>query len=385
MDFNQIIEFIRDHYETNDFIPLHAPIFGENEKSMVLDTIQSTFVSSVGKYVDKFEQEFANYTNSNNAVAVVNGTAALHVGLVSLGITAGDMVITQALTFVATCNAIRQAGADPIFCDVSNETLGLCPKAVEEYLKTFADMRSNQCIHKQTGRHIKAVLVMHTFGHPVHLHEFQKLCSEWNLVLVEDCAESLGSHYKGEHTGNFGQLGTFSFNGNKIITTGGGGMVVTNCENSAIRLKHITTTAKVAHPYEFIHDEIGFNYRLPNLNAALGCAQLFRIEEFVIEKRELAHKYSSFFENSGLNFFEEPNFARSNYWLNAIICDSRETKENLLHTTNQAGVMTRPAWKLMIDLDIYSYCYRDDLSISVDMENKLVCLPSSVLGHKHNI
>lgn len=380
MKETQIIEFIKDYYETNDFIPLHAPVFGEEEKRMVLDTIQSTFVSSVGKYVDKFELEFSNFTESREAVAVVNGTAALHAGLVSLGVAFGDMVITQALTFVATCNAIRQAGADPIFCDVSNETLGLCPNAVGEYLEHSAEVKSNQCFHKETGRQIKAVLVMHTFGHPVHLHEFQKLCSKWNLVLIEDCAESLGSYYKGQHTGNFGQLGTFSFNGNKIITTGGGGMISTNCPTLAKKLKHITTTAKIPHAYEIKHDEPGFNYRLPNLNAALGCAQLLRLEGFVSEKRNLANKYKVFFENSEYNFFNEAPFAKSNYWLNAVFCENQQARDSLLRITNEAGVMTRPSWKLMVDLHMYSDCERDDLTNSKDIERRLVNLPSSIVS-----
>ncbi|MDA8891499.1 LegC family aminotransferase [Planktomarina temperata] len=385
MKISEIIEFVREHYETNELIPLHAPVFGREEKELVLDTIDSTFVSSIGKYVDQFELEISNYTGANNAVAIVNGTAALHVGLTALGIKQDDLVITQALTFVATCNAIRQTGADPIFCDVSRATLGLSPKAVEEYLQTFADLNSNKCIHRKTGRHIKAVLVMHTFGHPVHLHEFQKLCAKWNLILVEDCAESLGSFYNGIHTGNFGEFGAFSFNGNKIITTGGGGIVSTNNQELSKRVKHLTTTAKVPHPYEFIHDEIGFNYRLPNLNAALGCAQLLKIEKIVTEKRELAQKYMKFFENTEFTFFKEQKFAHSNYWLNAVICENCEAKENLLSVTNAAGVMTRPAWKIMVDLNMYSQCYRDDLDTSIDMQNRLVCLPSSILGHKHNV
>ena len=347
-----------------------------NEKKYLNDCIDSTFVSSVGKYVDKFELEFANYVNSSHAVAVVNGTAALHLGLTSLGITNDDMVITQALTFVATCNAIRQAGADPIFCDVSDETLGLCPKAVEKYLQAFADIGSNKCIHKETGRQIKAILVMHTFGHPVHLQEFKKLCSKWNLILVEDCAESLGSYYKGKHTGNFGQLGTFSFNGNKLITTGGGGMITTNNYKLAQTIKHISTTAKVPHPYEFIHDEFGFNYRLPNLNAALGCAQMNRIESFLHNKRKLASKYKDFFQTSSYKFFTEPKFAKSNYWLNAVICENSDAKFDLLEKSNASDVMMRPAWRPMNTLKMFQNCYRDDLHFTKQLADTLVNLPS---------
>ena len=376
MQINQIIEFIREHYRTNDFIPLHAPIFGEFEKAMVVDTIKSTFVSSVGQYVDKFEKEFADFVNNKNAVAVVNGTAALHSGLVSLGVADGDMVITQALTFVATCNAIKQAGADPIFCDVSNETLGLCPIATEEYLTDFAEMRSNNCFHKQTGRPIKAILVMHTFGHPVHLREFRKLCSDWNLHLIEDCAESLGSFYEDVHTGNFGKLGTFSFNGNKIITTGGGGMISTNFDNIAVKLKHLTTTAKVPHTYEFIHDEQGFNYRLPNLNAALGCAQMTRLNSFIKEKRSLAEKYRLFFKGSNYEFFTEPSFAKSNYWLNAVRCENSKSRNELLEITNNSNVMTRPAWRPMHKLIMYQDCACGDLSVTNECAETIVNLPS---------
>lgn len=334
MSPTSIVDFVRSVYRTNDFIPLHAPTFDGNEQKYVLETIQSTFVSSVGKFVDEFENKIETYTGSAKAVATVNGTAALHAALYMAGVQSGDFVITQALTFVATCNALYHMGAEPIFVDVSPVSLGLCPKAVNEFLIQHAELTQNGCIHKQTKRPIRAVVPMHTFGHPVELDELISVCSKWNIVLVEDAAESLGSFYKGIHTGTLGDFGALSFNGNKIITTGGGGMVLCKTENAGKHTKHVTTTAKVPHPYEFYHDEAGFNYRMPNLNAALGCAQMEVLEQYLLQKRQLAERYCAFFAPNDFQFVLEPEYAQSNYWLNAVICPSLKAPDELLKQTN---------------------------------------------------
>ncbi|MBF8669051.1 LegC family aminotransferase [Pseudomonas putida] len=377
--FDSLVKFVRDQYRTNDFIPLHAPIFSGHEREYVVETIESTFVSSVGSFVDRFERDMAAYTGSQKAVATVNGTAALHASLVLAGVKSGELVLTQALTFVATCNAIAYCGASPVFIDVDRSTLGLSPTALEEWLVVHAYIDADGvCRTKQDDRVVRACLPMHTFGHPVDLNSLVTVCSNWGLVLVEDAAESLGSFYKGQHTGTFGALGVLSFNGNKIITTGGGGMILAG-EELGVRAKHITTTAKKPHPYEYVHDEVGYNYRLPNLNAALGCAQLEQLEGFVASKRELASRYADFFRESELHFFEEPAECRSNYWLNAVICEGREQRDALLKATNDCGVMTRPIWKLMSHLPVYASCMRGDLANSEWLEERVVNLPSSVL------
>lgn len=374
----KLIQFVRDTYQTNDFVPLHAPIFQGNEKAYVAETIDSTFVSSVGRFVDDFEKLIKNYTGSKKAVATVNGTAALHTALYLAGVSADDLVITQALTFVATCNTLYHMGAQPIFVDVSKASLGLCPKAVAEYLQQYAIINEKGvCIHEQTGKRISAVVPMHTFGHPVELDELLVVCLKWNLVLVEDAAEGLGSLYKNQHIGTFGDFGVLSFNGNKIITTGGGGAVLCKKKVTGQHAKHITTTAKVPHPYEFYHDEAGFNYRLPNLNAALGCAQMEVLPVFLASKRELAKQYQSFFNGSGYRFVEEPSYAQSNYWLNAIICPDVESRTQMLKETNACGVMTRPVWQLMHRLPMFRNALRGDLSISEWIEAHLINLPST--------
>lgn len=375
---NKLIKFVRDTYQTNDFIPLHAPTFNGNEKAYVTDTINSTFVSSVGKYVEYFEKHIEVYTGTMKAVATVNGTAALHTALYMAGVKAGDYVITQALTFVATCNALFHMGAEPIFVDVSKVSLGLCPKATAEYLDDNATLNSDgECIHKMTGQRIKAVVPMHTFGHPVELDELLSVCLKWNLVLVEDAAESLGSFYKGKHTGTVGDFSAISFNGNKVITTGGGGMVLCKDLDDGVHTRHITTTAKVPHPYEFYHDEPGFNYRLPNLNAALGCAQMEVLPEFLKQKRALAGQYQTLFSGSDFQFVTEPEYAQSNYWLNAIICPNADSRNLLLKETNEQGVMTRPIWQLMHRLPMFRHALKGDLKVSEWIEAHLINLPSS--------
>jgi aminotransferase in exopolysaccharide biosynthesis len=381
----KLIAFIRDIYQTSDFIPLHAPTFAGNEKAYVSNTIDSTFVSSVGKYVDQFEQVIANYTGSTRAVATVNGTAALHAALYLAGVKANDLVITQPLTFVATCNAILHIGAQPVFVDVSRVSLGLCPQALASYLQQYAEINAEgECRHKQTGQTIRAVVPMHTFGHPVELDEMLAVCQQWHITLIEDAAESLGSFYKGQHTGTFGRYAALSFNGNKIITTGGGGMLLCRSEADGAHAKHVTTTAKQPHPYEFYHDEPGFNYRMPNLNAALGCAQMEELTSFLECKRSLAKHYELYCKDNNLTFVSEPAYARSNYWLNAIICNDHEHRNHLLKQTNANGVMTRPVWQLMHHLPMFKNCLQGDLSYAEWLADRLVNLPSTPIKASQN-
>jgi aminotransferase in exopolysaccharide biosynthesis len=377
--FDALIRFVRDQYGTDEFIPLHAPVFRGRERELVLDTIDSTFVSSVGAYVDRFEKDMATFTASSRAVAVMNGTAALHIALKLVGVEPGDLVVTQSLTFVATCNAITYCNAEPIFVDVDRHTLGLSPTALDAWLSEYALIDDNgDCRTRVGNRRIKACLPMHTFGHPVELDELIAVCDRWHLILVEDAAESLGSYYKGRHTGNFGKIGVLSFNGNKIMTTGGGGMLLTD-ETIGKRAKHLTTTAKIPHPYEFMHDQVGYNYRLPNLNAALGCAQLEQLPVFLASKRTLAARYIEFFKCSDLQPIVEPNDCSSNYWLNGVICQDKAHRDALLKWTNDAGVMTRPIWALMMRLPIYAHTLRGPLENSEWLEARVVNLPSSVL------
>jgi aminotransferase in exopolysaccharide biosynthesis len=376
--FDTLIRFIRDQYGTEGAIPLHAPLFAGHERDYVLQTIDSTFVSSVGAFVDRFERDMSQYTGSARAVATVNGTAALHIALQLVGVQTGELVITQPLTFVATCNAIAYCGAEPLFIDVDRQTLGLSPTALATWLEEHARLDADgNCRVKTDGKIIRACVPMHTFGMPVELDTLISVCTKWNIVLVEDAAESLGSLYKGRHTGTFGAVGTLSFNGNKIITTGGGGMILSG-ESLGARAKHITTTAKVPHPYEYTHDEIGYNYRMPNLNAALGCAQLEQLETFVSAKRTLAERYAEQLKGSEFQFVKEPDECRANYWLNAVICENRLRRDALLKATNEQGVMTRPIWALMNRLPIYQNCTKGDLRNAEWLEERIVNLPSSV-------
>lgn len=377
MNIKSIIEFVRDVYKTDEFIPLHAPVFNGNEKQYVLDTLESTFVSSVGKYVDDFERKMEAYTGTARAVATVNGTAALSAALYLAGVKRGDLVVTQALTFVATCNALYHLGAEPVFTDVSSVSMGLCPVALDNWLTENAELTDQGCVHRKTRQVVRAVVPMHTFGHPVELDELIAVCGKWHIILVEDAAESLGSFYKGKHTGTLGDYGALSFNGNKIITTGGGGMVFCRTPEAGVRAKHVTTTAKVPHPYEFYHDEPGFNYRMPNLNAALGCGQMECLDSFLQQKRVLAHHYEAFFSGSEFHFVKEPEYAQSNYWLNAVICKNSDSRDALLAQMNEAKVMTRPIWKLMHRLPMFDKAMRDDLRNSELIEARLVNLPSS--------
>lgn len=374
----KLVNFVQDIYQTKEFIPLHAPTFSGNEKEYVNSTLDSTFVSSVGKYVEQFEQQIEEFTGTAKAIATVNGTAALHTALYMAGVKPGDLVITQALTFVATCNALYHMGAEPVFVDVSKISLGLCPTSLETYLEDNAHINSEGlCEDKQTTQIYRAIVPMHTFGHPVELDELLTICKKWNITLVEDAAESLGSFYKGKHTGTFGDFSAISFNGNKVITTGGGGMVLCKSLEEGLHTKYVTTTAKVPHPYEFFHDEAGFNYRLPNLNAALGCAQMEVLSKHLKQKRALAKHYENFFDKTDLSFVTEPGYAKSNYWLNAVICPDNQYRENLIKNTNANGVMTRPIWKLMHRLPMFKNAKRGPLPVSEWLESCLVNIPSS--------
>lgn len=376
----QIINFIRELYATPSApIYLHEPLFIGNEKKYLNEAIDSTFVSSVGKFVNRFEDMMAEITGAKYAVAVVNGTAALHIALKLVGVKQGDEVLSQPLTFIATANAISYEKATPHFIDVDEDTLGMSPKALKVRLKEIAEVRDGQCFNKETGKRIAACVPMHTFGFPVRIDELFEICNYYHIPVVEDAAESLGSSYKKQHTGTFGQVGTFSFNGNKTVTCGGGGAIVTNDEQLAKRAKHITTTAKIPHRWEYAHDEIGYNYRMPNLNAALACAQLEQLESYVSNKRITAQKYHDFFATiEGVDAIKELPNMYSNYWLNAIKFPDRTQREQFLGYSNDNKVMSRPIWKLMNDLALFKHCPKGDLSVATLLDNTIVNIPSSV-------
>lgn len=379
MDYSQIITFIKDVYGTEGFVPLSVPQFVGNEKKYLEECIDTTFVSSVGKFVDRFEEMVAEYTGAKKAVVCVSGTNALHMAMMLVGVERDDEVLTQALTFIATCNAISYIGAHPVFIDVDKDTMGLSPKAVKAWLEVHAEIKDNACYNKTTGRRIKCCVPMHTFGHPIHIDELVEVCKEWHIELVEDAAESIGSFYKGKHTGTFGKVGAISFNGNKTITTGGGGMLLFMDEELAKLAKHLTTQAKVPHRWEFVHDHIGYNYRMPNINAAIGCAQMEHLEEFVLNKRETAAKYEGFFKDmEDVEFFTEPSDCRANYWLNAVILKDKEAQLEFLQQTNDNGVMTRPIWELMNRLPMFEHCQNDGLENTIWFADRVVNIPSSV-------
>jgi aminotransferase in exopolysaccharide biosynthesis len=408
--FKEIIEFIRDLYKTpTGFIPLHAPVFNGNEKKYLNECIDTTFVSSVGKFVDLFEEKIAEYTGATKAVSCVNGTNALHLALQLVGVERDTEVITQPLTFVATANAISYCGAHPVFLDVDMDTMGLSPQALKNWLEQNVkiDPRTNHSINQSTNRIVSACVPMHTFGRPCRIDEIVEICNEYNIPVVEDAAESLGSYYKNKHTGTFGKIGVLSFNGNKVITTGGGGMLLFKDEELAKRAKHLTTQAKVPHPWEFNHDAIGYNYRMPNINAALGLAQLEQLPKFLESKRQIAESYKNFFSNNQspdsnhstlpagrqvnqsanllvkqpILFVDEPINAVSNFWLNCILLSNREERDAFLKFSNENAVMTRPAWTLMNELPMFTDCQADDLKNAYDIADRLVNLPSSVI-HK---
>lgn len=377
--FDQIVNFIRDVYSTREYIHLHEPKFLGNEKKYLLDCIDSTYVSSVGKYVDRFEEMAASYTGATYAIVIVNGTAALHLALKLTGITPGDEVITQPLTFVATGNSIVHAGAKPVFLDVDEHTLGLSPDSLSDFLLNHAIMENDMVKNKLTGNRIKACVPMHSFGHPARIDEIVEICNQFQIPVIEDAAESIGSTFHGKHTGTFGQMGILSFNGNKTITTGGGGMILTDDRDLARRAKHMSTQAKKPHPWEFQHDEIGFNYRMPNINAALGVAQMESLDLMLSKKRELAKKYQTYFENIGVNFIAEPAGARSNYWMNSILLSNENERNDFLKYTNEHGVMTRPVWTLLHQMDIFKDCLVMDVPKAEWFAQRLVNIPSSIL------
>ncbi len=377
-DFRSSISFIKELFDSKEFVPLHAPTFSGKEKEYVNQSIDSTFVSSVGTFVDQFEFTLAQISNTQKAVAVVNGTAGLQVALRLAGVASGDEVITQALTFVATANAIAYNNAHPVFIDVDLDTMGLSAKAVEAFLFEFGELRDMGCFNKKTGRRIAACVPMHTFGFPVHLDELMVVCAKWNIPIVEDAAESLGSEYKGKATGSFGQLGVFSFNGNKIVTCGGGGGIVTNNIHLGEKGKYLTTTAKIPHPYEYVHDELGHNYRMPNLNAALACAQLEQLNSFVTNKRATAIVYNAFFKTKGIKFRNENPDTKANYWLMCVELENKKDRELFLKETNHNNVMTRPIWQLMFRLPMYADCQRDAQINAMFLEERIVNIPSSV-------
>lgn len=377
-EIQPIISFIQETFQTKEFIPLHEPRFRGNEKQYVLDTIDSTFVSSVGAYVDRFEEMMQGITATKKAIATVNGTSALQIALRLAGVSKGNEVLTQALTFVATANAIAYNGASPVFLDVDLDTMGLSPKAVQLFLDEYGEIREDGCYNKSTGKKIAACIPMHTFGFPVHLDELIHVCDQWNIPVVEDAAESLGSEYKGKQTGSFGKLGIFSFNGNKTVTCGGGGAIVTNDEALGVKAKYLTTTAKRPHPYEFFHDELGYNFRMPNLNAALACAQLEQLSSMLKNKRELALLYQDFFSSQGISFRAELPNTKANYWLMCVELKNKEERDLFLNETNSNKVMTRPIWQLMYRLPMYQYCQRDEQKNAEFLEERIVNIPSSV-------
>ena len=396
--YEKTIKFIKELYGNQEFTPLSVPKFIGNEKKYLNECIDTTFVSSVGKFVDRFENDMAAYIGAKKAVVCVSGTNALHMSLLLVGVKRDDEVLTQALTFIATENALSYIGAYPVFLDVDRSTMGLSPDALKEWLHKNAEVCKNPrigeldkshdfafeedelaCYNKNTGRRIKACVPMHTFGHPVRIEEIAAICKEWHIELVEDAAESIGSKYKGKHTGLFGKIGALSFNGNKTITTGGGGMLLFNNEALGAYAKHITTQAKIPHRWEFRHDHIGFNYRMPNINAALGCAQLEHLDDFIADKRATAAAYAEYFKNvDDIDFFTEPVDSFSNYWLNVVVLKDRDAQQAFLQETNDNGVMTRPIWELMNRLPMFEHCQHDDLKNTIWFADRVVNIPSSV-------
>lgn len=397
-DYTKTIDFIKSLYGNKDFIPLAVPVFAGNEKAYLNECIDTTFVSSVGKFVDRFEEDMARYTGAKRAVVCVSGTNALHMSLLLVGVKKDDEVLTQALTFIATCNAFSYIGAHPVFIDVDKDTMGLSPDAIKEWLYANAEIRKNSrirelpksldfafqedeyaCYNKYTGRRIKACVPMHTFGIPARIEEIAALCREWHIELVEDAAESIGSTYKGQHTGTFGRIGAISFNGNKTITTGGGGMMLFMDEELGAYAKHVTTQAKIPHRWEFCHDHVGFNYRMPNINAALGCAQLENIDRYIASKRKVAAEYIRYFKDiEGIDFFTEPANTFSNYWLSAVVLTDKESQLGFLQQTNDNGVMTRPIWELMNRLPMFENSLNDGLKNTIWFADRVVNIPSSV-------
>lgn len=378
--FEGLLKEIRkaQHFPADGPVVLHAPVFSGKEKQYVLDTIESTFVSSVGAYVSRFEEMLCQLTGARYAVACCNGTSALEMALRLSGVSAGDLVLTQPLSFVATANAIAHIGAEPVFLDVERATLGLSPAAVQTFLEAQCRCDDGTCRLKETGQRIATCVPMHSFGLPVRMDELTAICNEWHIPVVEDAAEALGSVYKGRHCGTIGKLGALSFNGNKTVTTGGGGAILTDDKDLGVRAKHLTTTAKIPHPWEYRHDAVAWNFRLPNLNAALGCAQLEQLETFLAVKRKRALAYEEVFRKTDWEFVTEPADSRSNYWLCAVLTNSLAERNAFLKEANDSGLGTRPAWEPLHTLPMYQHCRRGDLSETMDIASRLVNLPSGV-------
>jgi len=377
--YKEVIAFIQKTYQTTDFIPLHEPKFIGNEKKYLNECIDSTFVSSVGRFVDEFEEKISNYTGVKYAIATSNGTSALHISLLLANVEQNDEVITQPLTFVATCNAISYCGAQPVFIDVDRDTMGLSPSALRYFLENNTTIKNNKCINNVTGKRIGACIPVHTFGHPCRIDEIKDICNQYNIFLIEDAAESVGSFYKDKHTGTFGQVGVMSFNGNKIITAGGGGCIITDDEALAKKAKYLTTTAKVPHKWNFNHDMVGYNYRMPNLNAALLVAQLENLDNFISSKRKLANVYETFFNSNNYVFVKEPMDSKSNYWLNSILLKNKQQRDEFLDETNSSGIMTRPIWILMNKLIMFQNAQCGKLTNAEWLEERVVNIPSGVV------
>ncbi|AGC78683.1 aminotransferase in exopolysaccharide biosynthesis [Nonlabens dokdonensis] len=382
-DYKNVIQKIRDLFnESTEFIPLHIPHFSGNEKKYVLECIESTFVSSVGQFVNDFEKSIENLTGAKRCVVCVNGTNAIHLALLASGVNEEDEVITQPLTFIATVNAISYARATPVFVDVDRDTMGLSPSSLKRFLEEETIMKNGYCYNKTSGRRIKACLPMHTFGHAARINEIARICQDYNLTLIEDAAEAIGSIYNGKHLGTYGLLGTFSFNGNKTMTTGGGGAIITDNEELADKIKHLSTQAKIPHKWKYEHNEIGYNYRMPNINAALGLAQIENLNYILDRKRALAEVYIDFFTSIGIDVFQERENETSNYWLNAVILEDNTAQQQFLTELNDAGVMCRPIWELMTDMIMFKDCQKSDLKNAKWLSERVVNIPSSVISRR---
>jgi perosamine synthetase len=381
----QIVSFIRELYgEKEKFIPLHSPVFIGNEKEYLNECIDSTFVSSVGEFVNAFENKVADYTGSPFAIACANGTSALHIALLMAGVKPDTEVITQSLTFVATINAIRYCQAQPVFLDIDDKTLGLSVSALQTWLSKFALKKSDGIYNKRSGKKISACLPMHTFGLPLQIDALTETCENFGIPLVEDAAEAIGSFYKNQHCGTFGQIGIISFNGNKLITTGGGGIILTANAQLASQIRHLTTQAKIPHPWHFEHDQIGYNYRMPNINAAIGLAQLETIQPLLQSKRKIAKAYSDFFSGKETRFIEEPELSHSNYWLNAVLFKNQTERDKFLEYANDMQVQARPPWRPVHGLPMFKNFQKDELKVTQAMADRIANLPSSpIIKAKH--
>tara|TARA_Y200000002_G_scaffold383206_1_gene404009 strand:+ start:2552 stop:3718 length:1167 start_codon:yes stop_codon:yes gene_type:complete len=376
---NNLISFIRDIYKTKGVIPLHEPLFNGNEKKYVLSAINSSFVSSVGKYVNELESRIAKFTGSKYAIATCNGTSALHISLIINGCDTNTEILTQSLSFVATSNAIMYCGAKPIFIDVERDTLGMSPECLQSFLEENCEIRNDgKCWNKRTNRIISACLPMHTYGFMLRINEIKKICKSYRIPLIEDSAESMGSYLDKQHSGTFGAVSAFSFNGNKIMTTGGGGMIITDNKIYAKTAKHLTTTAKISHEWNFIHDSVGYNYRMPNLNAALGLAQLEQMKNFIKKKKKISTMYKKFADQNNLKMISGIKNTKPNNWLNILLAKDLKQRDLILRETHNHNILTRPAWEPLHLLKMYKNCQKQRLKNTMWLYKRIVCLPSSV-------